>query len=564
MRGIGDKFSGLKGLGKRLWRARDGGVAMMFALAMPPMTMMAVCGLDIHRASSVRQSLQDALDAATLAAARSDETTDAGIRAVGLRVLRANLAQFPYVTLNEATNSTHFDLNEDGSVTSYARVSVDTLVAGAFLGDELDVNVDSMVFRSNNRVEVALVIDNTGSMLSYGRLAAAQAAAIDLVERLEAAADRSVEEDAVRISLVPFSQTVRVNPGFGAQNNRTSASALGWVSRSTSHTGSTGATGLFSTGQDRFAILDTLRIGWAGCIESRAYPYDVQDTAPSSGNQSTMFVPYFSPDTPDRDTFDGRDTSSRNTWRDFYDDNPTNDYLNESPPSGIFGFLTGVLNSTTRLLGLNSAWSTITKDSGRYVRANLRSGIGANLGPNQGCSLEPVVRLTDDFDAIIDSIEDMEAVGTTNVPMGLVWGWHTLSPRAPFSDGRPYGEERLQKIIILLTDGDNVNNDASNPDESAYTGIGLIWQNRIGVGLGSSASQRTTALNNRMTELCNNIRAQDIMVYTVGVQVSSSSQTLLRNCATQTDMFYNVTNTAGIGAAFDRIAGSIENLRIAR
>lgn len=557
MRGIDKIGSGLKNLGKRLWRARDGGVAMMFALAMPPMTMMAVCGLDIHRASSVRQSLQDALDAATLAAARSGETTDAGVRTVGMRVLRANLAQFPYVTLNEQVNSTNFDLNADGSVTSYARVAVDTLVAGAFLGDELDVNVDSLVNRSTSlRLEVALVIDNTGSMASGGKLDAAQDAAEDLVRTLEDAAANSTEDVPVRISLVPFSQTVRVNAGFGTQNNRTSATAMGWLSRSTSHTGSTGATGLFSSGVDRFQLLDTLRIGWGGCVESRPYPYDVQDTAPSSGNQSTMFVPYFSPDTPDQNTF-----PNDNGWWNYA---RYNDYIDEPTTSlsGLVSNLTGQITNGVQL----QAWERLLKDSTKYTRSRLRSGIGTNLGPNQGCDLEPVVRLTEDFDSIVDSIEDMVATGNTNVPMGLMWGWHTLSPRAPFADGVAYGTEDVQKIVVLLTDGDNVNSTASNPDNSVYSGVGLIWQGRLGTDMdvASSAQRRTDRMDERLLELCENMRDESIVIYTVGVQVSTNSQRLLASCAGSDDQFFNVTSAGGIAAAFDQIVGRINNLRIVR
>ena len=548
---------------RRFANARNGGVALMFALAMPPMTMMAVCGLDLQRASSIKRSLQDALDAATLAAARSNETTDAGIRTVGMRALRANLAQFPHVALDESATVTNFDLNADGSVTGTAHVDVDTLVAGAFLGDSLDVAVGSMVYRSNNRVEVALVIDNTGSMNSYGRLPAAQAAAVDLVERLEAASVRSPEPDSVRISLVPFSDTVRVSQGFTAQGNRSGANGLPWLSQALDHTGATGTTGMFSAGANRFQLLDDMRIGWGGCIESRPYPYDVRDTAPTSGNQATMFVPYFNPDQADRDATTQLNNNS--TWRNF---NRSNDYLDETT-TGISGILQQLLNGITTALRLQ-AWNGLSRDVSKYTYSRRRSGIGETLGPNRGCGLAPVVRLTDNFDAVIDSIEDMEATGTTNVPMGLVWGWHTLSPRAPFADGRPYTEDRLQKIIILLTDGDNTNYDGSdtsaarNPDDSEYSGLGLIAQNRIGVGLNSSSQQRTDAMDGRMEELCRNLRAQDVMVYTVGVQVSSSSQELLRNCATEGDMFYNVTNTSGIAAAFDRIAGSIERLRIGR
>lgn len=549
--------SGLAALGRRLWRARDGGVAMMFALAMPPLTMMAVCGLDIHRASSVRQSLQDALDAATLAAARSGETTDAGVRRVGMNALRANLAQFPYVTLNEDSASTNFDLDADGSVVSYARVAVDTLVAGAFLGDALDVNVDSMVNRSTSaRLEVALVIDNTGSMASGGKLSAAQDAAEDLVERLAEMAENSTEDEAVRISLVPFSQTVRVHSGFGATNNRTSASALGWLSRSTSHTGSTGATGIFSSGVDRFQLLDTLRIGWGGCIESRPYPYDVRDTPPSATDQATMFVPYFSPDTPDQNTF-----PNDNGWQRY--DRP-NDWLDEPTTSlsGLISNFNGQINNNLQL----TAWERLLKDVNKYTRSRLRSGIGVNLGPNQGCALQPIVRLTEDYDDILDAIDDMVATGNTNVPMGLMWGWHTISPRAPFADGVAYGTEDVQKIVVLLTDGDNVNSTYDNPDNSTYSGVGLIWQGRLGLDQDvlSSAQRRADRMDERLLELCQNMRDEEIILYTVGVQVSTNSQRLLRNCAGEDDRFFNVSSAAGIADAFDRIAGSIENLRIVR
>ena len=546
---IGHRAKGFLG---RLARSRDGGVAMMFALALPPICMMGVCGVDIHRASTVRAQLQDALDAAALSAARSNETTDAGIRTVGMRALRANLAAFPDVTLREAASYTDFDLNADGSVVAKAKVDVEALVADMFLGDLMTVGVNSTVYRSNYRVEVALVIDNTGSMNSGGKLQAAQQAAANLVERLAEAAERSVEQEAVRISLVPFSMTVRVHDGFTSRANRTGADSLGWLSRSTSHTGSTGSTGLFSTGVDRFALLDTLRIGWGGCVESRPYPYDVQDTAPTSGNQATMFVPYFSPDSPDKDDIPGD-----NTWQRYaYQNNYLNDWQAAVSTSWRFN------NNAHRL----QEWSDRLRNTSKYARNRLATGIGTGLGPNQGCALEPIVRLTEDYDRVLESIWDMNATGNTNVPMGLMWGWHTLSPRAPFRDGRPYGEERLQKIVILLTDGDNVNSTADNPDNSTYSGVGLIWQGRLGTDMDVAASEQRRAdrMDERLLELCENMADEEIMIYTVGVQVSTNSQRLLRECATEDDMFYNVTNTGGIEAAFDRIAGSIENLRIAR
>src|SRR5690606_32705650 len=122
-----------------------------------------------------------------------------------------------------------------------------------------------------------------------------------------------------------------------------------------------------------FELLDTLRIGWGGCVESRPYPYDVRDTAPSASDQSTMFVPYFAPDTPDEDAFSSADRTSRNSWEDY----PRyNDWINET--TSIASLLSGI-TSSNRLSRLESAWSVLTKDSAKYARSRLRSGIGTGL-----------------------------------------------------------------------------------------------------------------------------------------------------------------------------------------
>lgn len=99
---------------------------------------------------------------------------------------------------------------------------------------------------------------------------------------------------------------------------------------------------------------------------------------------------------------------------------------------------------------------------------------------------------------------------------------------------------------------------------------GYIWQDRLGITSGSNA-QRRTALDNRLDhptagreDLCGNMKAQGIIIYTVAVQVDAAAQALMERCATSSDHYFNVTSASAIGAAFDRIAGSIENLRITR
>ena len=91
---------------------RRGNISVIFALSLIPLSMLGLAAIDFHRASSVKLQLQDALDAATLAAARSTATTTPAIQTIGDQVLRANLDTFSSASLSTDT----FTLNSDGSV----------------------------------------------------------------------------------------------------------------------------------------------------------------------------------------------------------------------------------------------------------------------------------------------------------------------------------------------------------------------------------------------------------------------------------------------------------------
>lgn len=536
-----------------------GNIAMISAFVIPVLLLITFGGIDIHRASTVKANLQDALDAATLAAARSQYTNDADITRVGLASLRANLAPYKDITL--LTNQTSFVLDNTGAVVGTAKVDVTALVANIILpmvgrgtGDQIPVGAHSEVLRSNNRIEVALVLDNTGSM-SGAKLNNTKNAAIDLINRLEAADGRSIEPDAIRISLVPFSQTVRV--AAGGTNTIPS-----YMSNATTHTGggaynaSTNPYSLFDTARGRFTLFSDLKTTWGGCVEARPAPYDIRDTPPLSSDQARMFVPYFAPDEPDRD-----DYSRDSTWQ--YYSYEGNDYVDDGRSGSSSN--NPFANSSAR----TTEWFARVRRVAKYS-TTPRYSLNTSRGPNKGCDMQPLIRLTNDYAALRTAVNNMVATGATNVPLGTMWGWHTLSPHAPFGDGRPYGSERLQKIIIIMTDGENVMSSRNNPNDGSYNGMGHIWQNRLGMTSGWD-SQRRTAMDNRfdhptpgVEDMCGNMKAANIEVYTVAVQVDSNAQTLLRRCASDSDHYFAVNSADGIGAAFDRIAGAIENLRISR
>ena len=512
-------------------RSESGAVAVMFALSLLVLTPMVLGALDTYQNSNQRGQLQDALDAATLFAARSTATTTQGVDLVGDAALKANLV----LPAGSRLVSSDFVLTPGNTVEASAAVTPSGIAPGLWPHDNL--HVSATVTRAVDRLEVALVLDNTGSMAGK-KISTLKVAAKNLIDTLQTASQRRAEANPLKISLVPFSMTVRVQ-GETQTNTYDPATHSGpgipgWIDpQGTSHSRLGVTRDIFDVPTDRFTLLKQMNdTPWAGCIEARPKPYDIQDTAPTSGSPDTMFTPFFWPDEPDASAG-------------FY--GYPNDYLPDASSS--------------------TNWQVREQNSAKYVTAPAvghQSGSGYDLGPNGGCSLQPMIRLTTNFSSLKSAIDGMVTVGDTNIPLGLVWGWHTLSPNAPLADGAAYGAQSLRKVIILMTDGENTMGDPGSGAEqnrSYYSGLGYIWQGLLGLFSGSSAT-RTQAMDGRLSALCENIKGKDITLYTVRVEVKSGPSAVLQNCASSADKYFDVQDVSQLNAAFEAIAGSIDTLHI--
>jgi Flp pilus assembly protein TadG len=547
-------------------RLRDderGAIAVQFALLMIPIAILTFGLIDLSRASVQKRQLQDALDAATLMAARSTATTDADLDTKGDAAFQAEMAGLGVPLTRE--NST-FALGANNTVVgSVKNVTIKPIIANLWSTGDASVSAGSTVMRSVNKLEVALVLDNTGSMgstLGSGtkKIDALITASKSLVDVLASAAARAVENDAVKISVVPFSMTVNVGSTYQSQTS--------WLAGKMPTTGY--GTDVFATNQNRFTLLSNLGLTWSGCVESRPAPYDITDDPPSSSIPASMFVPFFAPDEPDDNTV-GVNQSSTTRYR---DDRAVN---NPSYPIPNNWLPDGVSPSGT----LATAWATRSTPTAKYGTSNKNNVIsvaktGTDYGPNAGCGLTSLMRLTNvrtttQRDVVKAKLGQMIADGNTNVAMGLAWGWHTLSKNAPFADGVDpvtTNGKKTTKVIVLLTDGDNTNDVTNNPNKSIYTGYGYIGQGRLknasGVALttGSSATDRRDAIDSREQLLCQAAKDKGVVIYAIGVGVSTHSKAILQQCATKLDMYYDVTSADQLTSVFNTIAGSIQNLRI--
>ena len=492
--------------------------------------------VDVARGMSGRNNLQDALDAAALAVAHlPSNSSSATITSTAQSWLNANLhdGSLGAVSLTVASGTQQVDL----TATSTVKTSLGAL--GSFAGlSQLPVQAHSTVKWGMNHIELALVLDNTGSMSQNNKLSSLQSAATSLVDTLSASATASGDPNAVKIGVVPFSMTVNIGSTYKTAT---------WMSGAMP---SAYGTDIFSTAAtNRFTLLTAMGQTWGGCVESRPMPYDVQDTAPTLTNGATLFVPFFAPDEPDdlkiqvSAGYSGNtSTSSGKTYFDFY-----NNYLADGGGSANFssrqGRVAKYVGSPTS--GTHGYW-------------------GTPIGPNAGCQTAALLRLTTNMTTVKSKLNAMIAAGDTEIPLGLMWGWHLLSPNAPFADGSAYGTANTIKIAVLVTDGQNTYSTGVNGNNnSVYTALGYVWQNRISDNSGDF-SNPAAALNDRLTKLCTNMKAAGVVVYTVPVEVTDATiKNLLQNCASSSDKYIDVSSSSGLQAAFTNIAGSISSLRIA-
>ncbi|WP_147046383.1 hypothetical protein [Methylobacterium gnaphalii] len=114
-----------------------------------------------------------------------------------------------------------------------------------------------------------------------------------------------------------------------------------------------------------------------------------------------------------------------------------------------------------------------------------------------------------------------------------------------------------------MTDGENQSTSNSSNNGSYYSGISYIWADRLGnFNEYASNAARTAALDSRLSTLCTNIKAAGIQIFTIRVEVTSGTSALLQSCASNPNMFNDVSNSANLTAAFQAIGAQISELRL--
>ncbi len=203
----------LRAIWQSFWKQESGVVIVLATLAMPVMLTLTAVTIDYTNAERLRAAAQASLDAALLAAAgeynngslEADE-----INAYVNEYYEATMLGKGLEAISIGTVNTVVD-DEAGTVSGSLRATSQAIFSGIINPDGVDVGVEADIFLRRQQIEVAMVLDVTGSM-NGARLEALKDAATDMVSSLIPPDGTTSIDSNVRVSIVPYSDLVNVGP----------------------------------------------------------------------------------------------------------------------------------------------------------------------------------------------------------------------------------------------------------------------------------------------------------------------------------------------------------------
>ena len=193
-------------------------------------------------------------------------------------------------------------------------------------------------------------------------------------------------------------------------------------------------------------------------------------------------------------------------------------------------------------------------DMYRYCRddaddpyCHLNSYGDVRKDPNYNCVRTPLTPLVTSPTQLKESIDTMVASGYTYGNYGMVWGYRVLSPDFPFEEGVEWENEYWRKAIVMMTDGNNTMH-------SRYSVYGPTQDHSIGV----------SDLNNRFIDVCDNLKEEGVLIYTVTFysNISESTKDYYRECATAETYYYDAPEQEDLVEVFETISRELSNLHI--
>ncbi|MEM6653696.1 MAG: TadE/TadG family type IV pilus assembly protein [Pseudomonadota bacterium] len=156
------------------------------------------------------------------------------------------------------------------------------------------------------------------------------------------------------------------------------------------------------------------------------------------------------------------------------------------------------------------------------------------------CRTPSPLELTNKRPQLQSYLRGLQTDGYTAGHLGVGWSWYMISDLWDgVFDGTatpmPYGTENLTKAVVLMSDGE----------------FNLAMHRS---SLGSASDQAR--------QLCDNMKAKDIEIYTIAFRAPARGEQLLEYCATNPQFYFDASNRAELENAYREIALYLSELRL--
>ena len=555
-------------------KSKRGNVAMMFAIMLVPLMIGAGAGLDFARAMLVRQQMGEALDAAALAVGSTSGLNQATAQTLAQQYFDANYtvdkAEYGTPTIPPLT------YNANGSVTITASDPMPTVLMKIVGVNSLPISTTSNVVWGQTKLWVGLVLDNSGSMSSSGKMTALKNASQQLLTMLQNAANTPGD---VKVGIIPFTNVVNV----GASN-----SGAAWIDWSDWAAAPKDASGT--------AIDDTYTVAKTGLPFAAYGPGDdcpftttsagptVTSDAPygfgckiSSTNGAALVTPSGNPLLSKIPAAGICPSLNAAAYNHVYKDHLARFYngcwtmvvvpgvtIQVSHGNGVTcgGFKTAAVANCT-CAGNGAAKTCTTKKwTHTWVPNNHNTWGGCIMDRTQdydiqntqpsgasgfpatnptSCLVATITPLGYNWATLSSQINAMSPAGSTNQSVGLAQGWQMLTTGNPYAT--PALPANTARYIILLSDGLNTQD--------------RWW------GDSNEGTSDDLKIDARMALDCAAAKADGVIIYSIYVNTGGNGPSApLSGCATDASKYFVLTSANQIVTTFNQIGQQITNVRV--
>ena len=528
----------------RFGTSQDGTMTVFALMLFFLMVMMGGLAVDLMRYESTRTTLQNTLDRATLAAASLTQELD-GEDVVNDYFAKAGMTEYLRgVTVSEGLNFREVEAD--------ARAATNPFFIHMIGIDELDALGHSTAEQRISNVEIMLVLDVSGSMLSNSRITNLKTAAKDFVDSVML----NDAENRISVGIVPFNGQVNLgatlrskfnatdNPGLANANCFDLASGV-YNSSNISRTDSMSMT----------ANADT----YSGTSQVTSY-VNFTDTDSGRPNAGNVWCP---PKAGNEITMPLQDTGKLRLAIDALDPIGATSInagikwglaLMDPSASGIYndymaaGTMPSTLENRPFAYTDDEAMKVIVlmTDGEHFAEERVQSGFKSGLSP--------IYRSAVDGNY---SIFHSTYAGTSKYWVPHLGTWRSV-PWSNSSNTGVVAQQSWPQVWAAM--------------RQSY----VAWQ-FYARALGTTSSTRNTTYSNQMSafrsqtptatmdgqlqNICGQAKSKGVIVYGIAFEAPSNGQTQIKNCSSSAGHYYNASGLQ-IKTAFKSIANNISQLRL--